>query len=127
MSDSTAYVIAVVDDDFRILESLECLLESAGHSVRLFLSAEAFLESGTLGCINCLISDIGMPGIDGFRLERVVREKRPELPVFLITGREEVEHGSSLSGIPTDHFFRKPFDGRRLLMAVADAIRRSAS
>jgi len=73
-------VIAVVDDDTRVLESLEDLLESAGHRVHLFKSAQALLENPAFGEIDCLISDIGMPAIDGFDLERLARAARPELP-----------------------------------------------
>ena len=61
-------IVAAVDDDQRILESLELLLESADYDVRLFSSATALLESGGLREIDCLISDIGMPVMDGFEL-----------------------------------------------------------
>jgi FixJ family two-component response regulator len=46
-------------------------LESAGNSVRLFSSGDAFLESGALADLDCLMSDISMPGIDGFGLLRI--------------------------------------------------------
>ena len=55
------FIIGVVEDDQRILESLEMLLESASHVVRLFTSAMALLESSSLAEIDCLISDIGLP------------------------------------------------------------------
>lgn len=61
-------VIAAVDDDQRILTSLELLLESADYDVRLFSSATALLESGGLREIDCLILD--MPVMDGFELVR---------------------------------------------------------
>jgi FixJ family two-component response regulator len=61
-------VVAVVDDDQRLLESFESLLESVGYIVRLFSSAETFLESGILREVNCVISDIGMPEMSGFEL-----------------------------------------------------------
>ena len=82
MTEAIGHKIAVVDDDYRILESLESLLESAGHSVYLFLSAEAFLEADILANVDCLISDIGMPGMDGFKLLRLIRVGRPTLPSF---------------------------------------------
>ena len=82
----SAFVVAVVDDDQSILRSLEYLLESADYSVRLFTSARALLDSGCLPEIDCLISDIDMPGIDGFELLRRVHAARPALPTILITG-----------------------------------------
>ena len=53
---------------------------------RLFASAAALLESGCLPQIDCLISDVDMPGVDGFELLRLVQASRPELPIILITG-----------------------------------------
>ena len=114
--------IAVVDDDPRLLESLRELLESAGHSVRSFRSAQLLLEDETvLAEIACLIADIGMPVIDGFALEKLVRQRRPDLPVILITGRHEIadQQRAIAQG---NRFFRKPFDGQALLAAVGQAL-----
>jgi FixJ family two-component response regulator len=112
-------VVAVVDDDPRLLESLEDLLESAGYAARSFSSARALLSSGLSG-LDVLITDIGMPGFDGFELRDVVKKARPELPVFLITGRHEIADQSRAQGI--SGFFRKPFDGQALLAAVGDSL-----
>ena len=121
--DGRRSIIAVVDDDQRILESLEILLESAGYDVRLFSSATALLESGGLKEIDCLISDVGMPVMDGFELARAIQARRPGLPVILITGRPDLLHRSP-SDWPRDcRGFKKPFDGPELLKAVGDALR----
>ena len=122
MTDAISRTIAVVDDDYRILESLESLLESAGHRVHLFLSAEDFFEAGVINDVDCLISDIGMPGIDGYKLVRQVLLDRPSLPMFLITGREEFTKADASTAVPSKHFFMKPFDGKKLLCAVAEAL-----
>jgi len=112
-------VVAIVDDDPRVLESLEELLESAGHVARTFSSAKTLLNSKALAEIDCLITDIGMPGMDGFELQRVMGEKRPGLPVILITGRHEI---AELPYAQHNRFFRKPFDTRALLAAIGDAL-----
>ena len=117
-------IIAVVDDDQRVLESLGALLESADYAVRLFASGRGLLESGSLAEIDCLISDIDLPQLDGFELMRVVQAARPEFPVILITG-----HTKMLSRMPPDglgpyRLFKKPFDGQELLAAVGDATRK---
>lgn len=114
-------VVALVDDDHRLLESLADLLESAGYVTRGYSTAESLLVSGLSG-VDALITDIGMPGMDGLELRDVVRKARPELPVFLITGRHEIADQDRARG--ASGFFRKPFDGQALLIAVGDALAR---
>ena len=112
-------VVAIVDDDPRLLESLQDLLESAGYVARSFSSAESLLISG-LSDVDVLITDIGMPGVDGFELRDLVKKARPELPVFLLTGRHEIADQHRAQGI--SGFFHKPFDAYALLSAVGDAL-----
>jgi FixJ family two-component response regulator len=117
------HVVAVVDDDARVLESLEDLLESAGHTVYLFDSAQALLGDAAFGKIDCLISDIGMPTIDGFDLERLAQAARPELPVILITGRIELIKGGQTTGrCDSRTVLLKPFSERELLDAINRAL-----
>jgi FixJ family two-component response regulator len=115
-------VIAAVDDDPRVLESLENLFESAGYVVRIFLSAKALIDNGSSD-IDCLITDIGMPAMDGFELHDYVKKARPDLPVFLITGRHEIGDQQRASAKDISGFFRKPFDYPALLAAVGNALR----
>ena len=121
MAESARFVVAVVDDDDRTLESLADLLEAAGYDVRLYTSAKAVWTRGGLSDIDCLVSDIGMPEMDGFELRRLALSERPELPVILITGRPELRAQDS-SIIERDRYFEKPFDGRQLLAAVRAAL-----
>ena len=121
-SHSPGSLIAVVDDDQRILESLEILLESADHAVRLFASGAALLQSGYLSEIHCLISDIGMSGMNGLELVRAVHAVRPGLPIILITGHPDVLNGTLPVGEGCHRLFTKPFNGPELLAAVSDAV-----
>ena len=114
-------VIAVVDDDPRVLESLENLFESAGYVVRTFPSGASLLTTG-LSSIDCLITDIGMPGMDGFELLDIVKKVRPKLPVFLLTGRHEIGDQHRATGKDISGFFRKPFSGQDLLAAIDHAL-----
>jgi len=114
---SSRFVVAVVDDDHRTLESLANLLEAAGYDVRQYSSASMVWKPGVLSEIDLLISDIGMPGMDGIELRRLTLLERPELPVILITGRPEVRAQYS-SIIERDRYFEKPFDGQELLAAI---------
>src|SRR3982751_4041661 len=98
MTECSPGVVAVVDDDQSILRSLEYLLESADYPVRVFTSGAALLQSGCLSEIACLISDIDMPGMDGFELLRLVHPARPGLPTILITGYPETLKRSPVRG-----------------------------
>jgi FixJ family two-component response regulator len=115
-------VIAVVDDDQGILKSLEYLLESANFSVCLFTSASELLESGSLREVDCLISDIDMPGIDGFELMQLIAEQRPGLPTILITGYPDRIQWMPAHGSGKPRTFTKPFQGQQLLQAIGDAL-----
>lgn len=116
-------VIAVVDDDFSLLESLEDLLRSVGYSVRAYSSPLEFLAGNQDWAIDCLITDIGLPGMDGFELRALAKRARPDLPVILITGRLEIaeQHRSRDIAFKGD-IFRKPFNGQDLLDAISSAL-----
>jgi FixJ family two-component response regulator len=112
-------IVAVVDDDSRMLESLQDLLESDGYEARVFSSAKAFLASGSLYAIGCLICDICMPEMDGWALQRLVTLQRPDLPIILITAHavSALTVAARCSGrLPP--LFKKPFDGQSLLRAI---------
>lgn len=119
-------IVAVVDDDSRILESLSSLLEAVGHEVRLYSSASAFLVDDRLPLAHCLITDVGMPLVDGFKLRCLVRQRWPALPVILISGRIQLEEVRE-AGHTYQSFFPKPFESAELLKAVSAALSEGGS
>ena len=121
----TTSVVAVVDDDQSVLRSLEYLLESADYLVRLYTSATALLDSGDLPEIDCVISDVDMPGVDGIELLGLIHAKRPGLPTILITGYPDRLKGLPPLGRISPPVFTKPFQSGELLAAVSDALRNS--
>lgn len=122
---SQPFRLAVVDDDSRVLESLDEMLTAAGHQVLLFASGARFVEADCTHQIDCLISDIGMPRMNGWQLMQIARQQRPSLPVILITGRDG-EQSSSAVQIANYRFLRKPFDGRELLNILSELIAKPA-
>jgi FixJ family two-component response regulator len=118
-------VVAVVDDDLRVRESLEGLIESAGLTALTFSLAEDLLHGDHLARANCLITDVRMPGICGLELQRRVRLTRPELPIIFITGHHEddVEQRALAEGAA--FFIRKPCDAKELLWATRVALGKS--
>ena len=127
VSKPSDFVVAVVDDDQSVLRSIEDLLESADYEVRLFASGSELLDSGCLAEISCLISDIDMPGMDGFQLLRQVHAARPELPTILITGYPDTLKQLPPLGGSVPRCFTKPFKGPELLEAVTEALRGSST
>ena len=111
-------IVAVTDDDESVRESLGSLLEFSGYTVRLFDSAAALLASGALADIDCLISDIDMPRMDGYELARHASVARPELPVILVTGHHDLVNRRSRARSPQPKILRKPFDVQELLTTL---------
>ena len=115
-------VVAAVDDDFRVRESIESLMESAGYTPLVFCSAEEFLQSEALREAACLITDVRMPGIDGLELQRRVRLERPELPIVFISAHVDDETRQRALDLGARGFLYKPFDAADLLEVIAPAL-----
>ena len=115
-------VVVVVDDDSRTLESLADLLEAAGYDVRRYSSGNGAWSRNDWSKVDCLVSDIGMPDMNGFDLRRLALSVRPDLPVILVTGRSEFREQYA-SMLERDRYFEKPFDGQQLLAAIRTALR----
>ncbi len=79
-------VVAVVDDDQAVRESLRFLLETVGFDVDTFDSACEFLSASVRGDPICLIIDQHMPHLTGLDLLRVLRDRGVSVPVALMTG-----------------------------------------
>ncbi len=113
--------VAVVDDDSRVLESLENLLESAGHEVHLYSAGQQALSDPAFPAMECLVTDIAMPGMDGMELSRRARELCPSLPIILITAHEVSDQAAVLAA-SASCLLRKPFDGQDFLNAICRVI-----
>ena len=113
------FLIAIVEDDQSVLEALESLLESAGYEVLLYFSAEDFLSANRFQDIDCLISDIGLPGMSGIELLRVVHASRVDLPVIIITACSEPTLVKAALDAGAHRAFVKPLNKADLLGAIA--------
>jgi DNA-binding NtrC family response regulator len=116
-------VVVVVDDETRVLDSLQNLLESAGYAAHGFASAQALLTSRVWETFDLLITDIGMPQIDGFALCRRLQSERPGIPAILITGGKRLLQEADGLGVPV---FFKPVDADQLLRSVAENLENAA-
>ena len=109
------HLVAAVDDDRRVRESIQSVLESAGYEAALFGSAEEFLGSDVLARAICVIADVRLPGLHGLELQRRIRQHRAQVPVIFVTAHDEDDiRRQALRGGAVD-FMVKPFDAAQLL------------
>jgi FixJ family two-component response regulator len=127
VTDEQHCIVAVVDDDPRVRESLYSLLDSAGIEARLFASGEEALRPGGLESIGCLITDVRMTGIDGCELQRQVTTTLPALPIIFVTAHHDDEIRQYAMNHGAFAFFYKPFDSEELLNTVGAALERGRS
>jgi FixJ family two-component response regulator len=119
-------LVIVVDDDYRMREALENLLESVGYTVRTFSSAEQFLDSHIFETSNCVISDVKMPGMDGIHLKERIQSMEPYLPVILISADPSPPVNVKTKEHEWKFWFSKPFDCHELIDAIEEVSRRSS-
>ena len=119
---SSPAVVAVVDDDESVRESLPDLLREFGVSPQAFASAEEFLASDSPNVAQCLILDIAMPGMSGPDLQRELARRRQQIPIIFITahGDEAMRQHVLLQGAVA--CLLKPFTDTALLQALNAAL-----
>jgi FixJ family two-component response regulator len=115
-------LVAVVDDDISVRESLESLIRSVGMEVRVFASAEEFLNSVHPRKADCLILDVRLPGMSGFDLQHHLVARKFEVPVIFMTAHGYDDRArSEASSDWTVAYLTKPFSEDELLDAVQTA------
>jgi FixJ family two-component response regulator len=115
-------LVAVVDDDISVRESLEGLIRSVGLAATVFGSAEEFLNSGHPREADCLILDVRLPGMNGFKLHRSLTARGDKVPAVFISAHG-FDDRTKLEAVPdwTVAYLTKPFDEDELLDAVQTA------
>ena len=118
--DSPVRIIAVIDDDDRVRESLHNLLASYGYCAEAYASAELFLASDGLSKSHCIIADVQMRKrqMTGLELLQRVRSSQPEVPVIIITGKPSANSEAFYLDKGANGFFRKPIDGQALMTLI---------
>jgi len=117
--------VAVVDDNKSALASLARLIKSAGIEVLSFSSAPEFLHDPNLGQLDCAVTDLRMPGVDGLKLQEMLAETVPYLSVVFITGHGDIPKSvKAIRGGAMD-FLEKPVDDKALLEAVLYQLHRA--
>jgi two-component system response regulator FixJ len=121
--------VYVIDDDPAMRDSLDFLLSSAGFNVRLFDSAQTFLQALPDMEAGCVVTDIRMPGIDGIELLRQLHSASSarKLPVIIMTGHGDVRLAVEAMKLGALDFLEKPFEDERLVGMIETALLRNDS
>jgi FixJ family two-component response regulator len=114
--------VYVVDDDANFRRALVWLLESVGHRVREFDSAESFLEVFNVGFYGCLLTDMRMQQKSGLEILATLGVESETFPVIIMTAFGTVRSGVRAMKLGAFDFIEKPFDDQRLLDLVNRAL-----
>jgi FixJ family two-component response regulator len=123
MSEDQA-IVFVVDDDPSMRRSLESLLRSVGHDVRLFSSALEFMQAARSDAPGCLVLDVRLPGMSGLAFQQELAKAGVALPIIFITGHGDVPMSVRAMKAGAAEFLTKPFDDQVLLDAIHAALER---
>ena len=116
--------LLLIDDDVALLDVLSLSFEDAGHQVTRAKDGTEGLERLRQGKPDLIVSDVNMPGVDGFSLCRKLRGAGDTTPLILLTSRDsEIDEALGLE-LGADDYISKPFSTRVLLARVAALLRR---
>jgi two-component system, NtrC family, response regulator GlrR len=107
--------VLLVDDDSSLSRLLAMRLASEGFDVLCADTPKAALAKADTWAPDIVVSDLCMDGMDGIRLFEALREKRPTLPVILMTAHGSIPDAVRATRLGVGAFLTKPFDGRILV------------
>lgn len=118
-------IVAIVDDDEAVRTATVSLVRSLGHEVRSFASAEEFLRQSEDEDIDCLVTDVQMPGIDGTMLQRRLIERGRTYPIVFVTGFPDDAVRRSVMAAGAFCYLGKPVSGDELERCLTSALERT--
>ena len=116
-------LIAIIDDDNSLRNSLDNLLRSVGFRTQGFSSAEGFLSSNHIPDTTCLILDVRMPGMNGLELQRQLGAANWPIPIIFITAHADDDARAQALAAGAVDFLYKPFHEEELLNAIDTALK----
>ena len=115
-------LVAVVDDDISVRESVPDLLQQVGFAVQAFSSAEAFLTADVADVTDCLVVDVGLPGMSGSDLQQELVRRGKRVPIVFITAKVDKLLQPRLRAGGAVACLFKPFSDAALIEAVEAAL-----
>ena len=117
--------ILVVDDDAKLTQSVCTYLNDSGYDAKGCLSAQAAYDAMYSHIYDLIISDIMMPGIDGFEFAETVRGLNKNVPILFMSARDDLPAKQRGFDLGIDDYMVKPVDFSELLMRVRALLRRA--
>ena len=117
--------ILVVDDDPKLTQAACTYLNDSGYEAKGCLSAEAAYDAMYSQLYDLIISDIMMPGTDGFAFAETVRGLNRTIPILFVSARDDLPAKQKGFDLGMDDYLVKPIDFSELLMRVRALLRRA--
>jgi two-component system response regulator FixJ len=113
--------ICLVDDDAAVRNAFKLLMKSAGINLITFGSAQEYLAGFEPKNVGCIILDVRMPGMSGLELQEILKQRRVNIPVIILTGHADVH--LAVQAVKTGAFdvLEKPFNHDLLLERIHKA------
>jgi two-component system, LuxR family, response regulator FixJ len=117
-------LVFIVDDDEAVRDSLQLLLESAGHTVQAFEAAADALSSCRARVPACIVTDVRMPEMDGLEFQEKLAAGGIHVPVIVMTGHADVPLAVRAMKAGAVDFIEKPFGDEAILASIEGALKR---
>ena len=117
--------ILVVDDDVKLTRSVCTYLNDCGYEAKPCLSAQAAYDAMYSHIYDLIISDIMMPGVDGFEFAETVRGLNKSIPILFVSARDDLSAKQRGFDLGIDDYMVKPIELDELLMRVRALLRRA--
>jgi DNA-binding response OmpR family regulator len=117
--------VLVVEDDEKLNAIICASLREAGYGPVGCASVKAALYAMFDNTIDLIISDIMLPGTDGFKFAAMIREQDKAIPILFMSARDDISAKEKGFRIGIDDYMVKPFDIGELLLRVGALLRRA--
>lgn len=117
--------ILVLEDDAILNKSVCTYLNDSGFSAKGFLNANDAYDAMNGGMFDLIISDIMMPGVDGFEFAENVRRVNRHIPILFMSARDDLPAKQKGFRLGIDDYMVKPIDFEELLLRVRALLRRA--
>lgn len=119
------FQILVVEDDKDLNRTVCAFLNSCGYAATGCLDANAAYDAMYATMFDLIVSDIMMPGIDGFEFARTVRSLNENIPILFMTARDDFAAKQRGYRIGVDDYMVKPIDLDELFLRIGALLRRA--